>query len=165
MPWMGSTLQVPSILMKRSFNPWKTWIMLPVSVDTNLLVQGPLGDDPEQQLLAQRVMEAASLGPGLVVSAFAVLELAWVLRARKVPREGIARVIRTLMESEGVTVTHPEILHPALARFEEGRADLGECLICADGQAFGARTFATFDHVPQEEGWGSAPSDLQGNPA
>jgi len=136
--------------------------MQPVSVDTNVLVRGPLGDDPDQQARAKRLMEAASLGPGLVVSAFAVLEMAWVLRARKIPREGVARVIRTLLAAEGVTVTHSEILHQALARFEEGKADLGECLICADGQAFGARVFATFDQVPQQEGWGTAPAGLLG---
>ena len=134
--------------------------MQPVSVDTNVLVRGPLGDDPDQQDEAQRLLEAASGGPGLVVSVFAVLELAWVLRARKVPRQGVARVIRTLLDAEGVTVTHAELLHRALARYEEGRADLGECLICADGQAAGARSFATFDRVPQEEGWGTAPAKV-----
>ena len=136
--------------------------MQPVSVDTNVLVRGPLGDDPDQQRLAQGLMEAASKGPGLVVSAFAVLEMAWVLRARKVQRKDVARVVRTLLDAEGVTVTHAEILHEALARFEEGKADLGECLICADGHAVGARQFATFDRVPQDEGWGVAPGGLMG---
>jgi predicted nucleic-acid-binding protein len=138
--------------------------MQPVSVDTNILVRGPLGDDPDQHVLAKNLMQTASKGQGLVVSAFAVLEMAWVLRARKIPRKDVARVIRTLMESEGVTVTHAEILHQAMARFEEGKADLGECLICADGQAFGARSFATFDQVPQSEGWGSSPASLLEGP-
>jgi predicted nucleic-acid-binding protein len=135
-------------------------MMQPVGVDTNILVRGPLGDDPRQHALASGLMEAASKGQGLVVSAFAVLEMAWVLRARKIPRQDVARVIRTLLDAQGVTVTHSEILHQALARFEEGKADLGECLICADGQAFGARAFATFDQVPQGEGWGTAPGSL-----
>ena len=135
-----------------------------VSVDTDVLVRGPLGDDPDQQLLAKALMEAASRGPGLVVSAFAVLEMAWVLRARKIQRKDVARVIRTLLEAQGVTVTHSEILHEALARFGEGKADLGECLICADGHACGARHFATFDQAPQEEGWGSAPARLLERP-
>jgi len=134
--------------------------MQPVSVDTSVLVRGPLGDDPGRQALARSLMEAASKGQGLVVSAFAVLEMAWVLRARKIPRGDVARVIRTLMEAEGVTVTHAELLHQALARFEAGKADLGECLVCADGQAFGARSFATFDQVPQDEGWGASPASL-----
>ena len=139
-------------------------MLQPVGVDTNILVRGPLGDDPGQQVLAQSLMEAASKGQGLVVSAFAVLEMAWVLRARKIPRKDVARVIRTLMASGGVTVTHAEILHQALARFEEGEADLGECLICADGQAAGARRFATFDLVPQGEGWGESPGSLLDTP-
>ena len=147
---------------RRSWKPWKAWIMQPVSVDTNILVRGPLGGDPDQQVLARRLMESASKEPGLVVSAFAVLEMAWVLRARKIPRQEVARVLRTLLEAQGVTVTHAEILHLALARFEEGGADLGECLICADGHAHGARSFATFDQVPQREGWGSSPSSLLG---
>jgi predicted nucleic-acid-binding protein len=134
--------------------------MQPVSIDTNILVRAPLGDDPGQQRLAKDLMESASQGPGLVVSVFAVLEMAWVLRARKIQRGDVARVIRTLMESKGVTVTHAEVLHEALTRFEESRADLGECLIWADGQAFGARSFATFDQVPREEGWGLAPARL-----
>ena len=138
--------------------------MQPVSVDTNILFRGPLGDDPDQAFLAKNVMEAASKGQGLIVSAFAVLEMAWVLRARKIQRKDVARVIRTLMEAEGVTVTHGEILHEALARFEAGKADLGECLISADGHAFGARSFATFDQVPQEEGWGEAPARLLETP-
>jgi predicted nucleic-acid-binding protein len=134
--------------------------MQAVSVDTNVLARGPLGDDPEQQRLARRLMDAAAKGPGLVVSAFAVLELAWVLRARKIPRQGVARTIRTLLEAEGVTVTHAEILHQALAKYEDGKADLGECLIAADGRASGARHFATFDRVPQEEAWGTSPARL-----
>lgn len=134
--------------------------MQPVSVDTNILARAPLGDDPGQQLSARRLLEAASQGQGLVVSAFAVLELAWVLRARKIPRMEVARVVRTLLESEGVTVTHSEILHQALVRFEEGKADLGECLIYADGHAAGARSFATFDQVPVSEGWGVSPEGL-----
>jgi|GEM_PF-387758 predicted nucleic-acid-binding protein len=134
--------------------------MHPVSVDTNILVRGPLEDDLDQHLLARNLMEAASRGQGLVVSTFAVLEMAWVLRARRIPRPDVARVIRTLMAAEGVTVTHAEILHQALARFEAGKADLGECLICADGQACGARSFATFDQVPQREGWGASPASL-----
>jgi predicted nucleic-acid-binding protein len=135
-------------------------MMQPVSVDTNILVRGPLGDDPDQHVLAKKLMEAASKGQGLVVSAFAVLEMAWVLRARKIPRKDAARVIRALMDSQGVTVTHAELLHQALARFEEGKADLGECLIWADGHASGARSFATFDQVPQSEGWGASPASL-----
>lgn len=138
--------------------------MQPVSVDTNVLVRGPLEDDPDQHLQARNLMAAASQGQGLVVSAFAVLEMAWVLRARKIPRPDVARVIRSLMASAGVTVTHAELLHQALARFEAGRADLGECLICADGQASGARSFATFDQVPQREGWGVSPASLLASP-
>jgi predicted nucleic-acid-binding protein len=138
--------------------------MLPVGVDTNVLVRGPLADDPDQQCQAKSLMEAAARGPGLVVSAFAVLEMAWVLRARKIQRKDVARLIRTLLDAEGVTVTHAEILHEALARFEEGKADLGECLICADGHASGAGSFATFDQVPRGEGWGVAPANLLGTP-
>jgi predicted nucleic-acid-binding protein len=134
--------------------------MLPVSVDTNVLVRGPLGDDPEQHALAESLMEAGSRGQGLVVSAFAMLEMAWVLKARRIPRKDVARVLRTLMESQGVTVTHAEILQKALARFQEGKADLGECLIFEDGQASGARIFATFDQVPRSEGWGASPAQL-----
>ena len=134
--------------------------MKPVGVDTNLLVRGPLGDDPIQGAVARNLMEAASQRGGLLVSAFAVLEMAWVLKSRKVPREAVVRVIRSLMLAEGVAVTHPEILHQALARFEEGGADLGECLIHADGQASGAQLFATFDGVPQDEGWGMEPAKL-----
>ncbi len=138
--------------------------MQPVSIDTNVLVRGSLGDDPGQLHQARSLMEAASQGQGLIVSVFAVLEMAWVLRARKIPRGDVVRVIRTLMESEGVTVTHPELLQQALARFEEGGADLMECLIFADGQAAGARRFATFDHVPQAEGWGMSPASILAAP-
>lgn len=44
--------------------------MQPVSVDTNVLVRGPLEDDPDQHLLARNLMAAASQGQGLVVSTF-----------------------------------------------------------------------------------------------
>ena len=134
--------------------------MQPVSVDTNLLVRGPLGDDPEQQALAIRLMEAARRGPGLVVSTFAILEMAWVLRVKKLPRERIALAIRALLDAEGVTVTHAEILHEALVRYEGGQTDLGECLIWADAHASGAGRFASFDRGPCEEGWGADPSHL-----
>lgn len=134
--------------------------MKPVVADTNILARAPLADDPGQRDLAQRLLQATSQGPGLVVSSFAILELAWVLKTRKITRQDIARTIRALMDAEGVTITHRGLLHQALTRFEEGLADLGECLIFADGQAAGAGAFATFDRVPQEEGWGMAPEAL-----
>jgi predicted nucleic-acid-binding protein len=135
-------------------------IVLPVGVDTNLLVRGPLGDDPVQAGLAQSLMESASRGPGLVVSAFAVLEMAWVLRSRKVPRANVVRAVRALLEAEGVVVTHSGLLREAIRRFETGTADLGECLMNVDGQAAGAGSFCTFDQVPQREGWGQDPASL-----
>lgn len=132
-------------------------MMQPVVVDTNILARAPLQDDLEQQALAQRLLLAASKGPGLVVSCFALLELAWVLKARKVPRQAIAKLLRALMESEGVTLTHRGMLHEALTRYEAGAADLGECLIHADGIEAGAGGYATFDRVPQAEGWALDP--------
>lgn len=135
-------------------------MMQPIVVDTNILARAPLGDDPEQQALAQRLLEAAGKGRGLVISSFALLELAWVLKAKKVPRDAIARLLHTLMEAEGVIITHRETLYTALTRFEAGGADLAECLIFADGSAAGAESFATFDKVPQAEGWGKDPKAL-----
>ena len=134
--------------------------MPPIAVDTNILARAPLADDAEQQTLARQLLTAASNGPGVIVSSFAILELAWVLKVRKVPRADIARTIRALMEAEGMMFTHWGILHEALLRFEAGTADLGECLIAADAAAAGAGAFATFDLVPREEGWGIAPEAL-----
>jgi len=135
-------------------------MMRPVSLDTNLLVRAPLEDDPRQAATSRELLRLAGQGPGIVLSAFAVLELAWVLKVRKIPREVIASAIRSLMGAEGVQVTHGEILLEALGRYEAGSADLAECLIHADGLSAGAGAFATFDRIPRKEGWGILPDEL-----
>jgi len=110
--------------------------------------------------MSRDIMRLAGRGPGMVVSAFAILELAWVLKAKKVPRREIAHAIRTLIGAGGVEVTHGGVLLEALERFEGGSADLAECLIHADGQSAGAGTFVTFDRDPRKEGWGTSPEDM-----
>lgn len=134
--------------------------MKPVCPDTNILARGPLEDDPGQTAIARELLRRAARGPGIVVSAFAILELAWVLKIRKVPRSDVASAIRSLMGSEGVKVSHGEVLLDALERFESGSADLADCMIQADGAAAGAGTFATFDKGPRKETWGTDPEAL-----
>ncbi len=128
-----------------------------IALDTNVLVRAILQDDAVQSPKAQRHMAAAAKEEGLFVSAFAVLELAWVLRSCKVPKAKVVETLRTLLAATGISVGHRPQVAAALDAFESGKGDFADYLIQQDGAFNGAHGFLSFDAILRKEGLAKTP--------
>lgn len=88
-------------------------------VDTNVLARLLLADDEDQTRAAQRLADSATQGAGLFISAFALLELAWLLKAKKFRQEEIAGALERLVSADGVRVSNRTAVLEALGRFRQ----------------------------------------------
>ena len=128
-----------------------------IALDTNVLVRALLQDDALQSPKAQGRMAAAAEGEGLFLSAFALLELAWVLRSLKVPKTQVIETLRRLLATAGITVGHRPQVAAALDAFDSGKGDFGDYLIHQDGAFNGAQAFLSFDAILKKEGIAEKP--------
>jgi len=111
-----------------------------IALDTNVLARYLLADEPNQAKAARALIEDAKAKFWIPVTV--VLELAWVLRVKKVPGDEIAARLRDLFTLHGVRVQMPEAVHQALRWTAQGM-DLADALHLALSAK--ADRFATFD--------------------
>ncbi len=112
-----------------------------VSVDTNVLARAVLNDDPAQSLAARKLLKEASL---IAVPLPCLCELVWVLRrGAKLPKDDVARAVRSLMNAGNVVVNGPAV-ELGLALFEAG-GDFADGAIAYEGAWLGGETFVSFD--------------------
>ncbi len=117
-------------------------------LDTNVLVRYLAQDDVRQSGQASRLIESFTLDAPGHVSAVALIETVWVLESLyDTPRERIAEIIETLLETETIVVGPAAIVRQALAGFRNGRADLADHLIARLDAAAGCGRTMTFDHT------------------
>jgi predicted nucleic-acid-binding protein len=117
-------------------------------LDTNVLVRYFVKDDPLQTQAAENLLD--SLSPeapgwlGLIV----LVELVWVLRFMyQFQRDGIARIVESLLRSLDVVVDQENVVHQALSLYRNSKADFADCLIAASARAAGCRKTVTFDRI------------------
>ncbi len=111
-----------------------------IALDTNVLARYLLADEADQARAARALIEDAKAEFWIPVTV--VLELAWVLRVKKVPGDEIAARLRDLFTLHGVRAQMPEAVHQALRWAEQGM-DLADALHLALSAK--AERFATFD--------------------
>lgn len=111
-----------------------------IALDTNVLARYLLADQADQAKAARALIGDAKAEFWIPVSV--VLELAWVLRAKKAPGGEIATRLRELFALHGFRVQMPEAVHQALRWAGEGM-DLADALHLALSAK--AERFATFD--------------------
>ena len=111
-----------------------------IALDTNVLARYLLADEPNQAKAARALIEDAKAEFWIPVTV--VLELAWLLRVKKVPGDEIAARLRDLFTLHGVRVQMPEAVHQALRWTAQGM-DLADALHLALSAR--ADRFATFD--------------------
>ena len=116
-----------------------------IGVDTNVLVRAVLDDSPAEASLAKRLLEKLAKNKALFVSSYAILEMVWVLKVTKCPREDICEAVFDLLDSPGIVVGQRDIVVTALGRYQSGQADFGDHLILAEGEAYQAPRIASFD--------------------
>ena len=107
-----------------------------IALDTNVLVRYLVCDDPEQGVIARKVLEnLARESPGFI-SREVVLELVWVLeRAYKCSRDEIAMVLEELTATEHLVVEASLDVVRCAVRYREER-----CGFCRPDDSGGCRT-------------------------
>jgi predicted nucleic-acid-binding protein len=116
-----------------------------IGVDTNVLVRVYLEDSPKEAKAAREFLRKAVSKKQLFLSSYAILEMVWVLKTKKRSRQEIVEAVLDLVDSPGVVVGHRDIVVAALEKYAKGKADFGDYLILAEGEAYHATRLATFD--------------------
>jgi predicted nucleic-acid-binding protein len=94
------------------------------AIDTNVVVRLLVHDDKEQGRRAEAIFRQAVDAGGVWLAQIVLVEVVWVLRsAYKFDRDTISRVLRSLVDTEGVTVEEAPLVLSGLAAFETGEAD------------------------------------------
>ena len=122
-----------------------------IGTDTNILVRAFLEDDKNQYKEAKQFLENAAKSGKLFISSYAILEFVWVLKVKKISREVIYDAVITLCDSSGVIIGNKEIVIKALEKYRKGRADFGDYMILAEGEANRTHKIKTFDKILQNE--------------
>lgn len=114
------------------------------AVDTNVVAQALLGDDPNQSPVAVEILRG-----GAFVSLTVLIEAAWLFRSRfGLDRSNVAARLGSLVDLPTITVPNEDVVRRAIDRSAR-RADLADLLHLA--AAVGATSFATFDASIQED--------------
>lgn len=113
------------------------------AVDTNVLLRLLLSDD-EEQARAGRALQRTHAP--LFVSHVVLGEAAWVLTsAYGFTRERLGELIDMLLDTEGLALQEPEVVHAALVAYRDSTADFSGCLILSIAERAGMLPLATFD--------------------
>ena len=122
-----------------------------IALDTNVLVRYLVCDDPEQGVIARKVLEnLAKESPGFI-SREVVLELVWVLeRAYKCSRDEIAMVLEELTATEHLVVEASRDVVRCAVRYRESGAGFADLMILAAAERAGADSLCTFDRKAAE---------------
>lgn len=113
-----------------------------IALDTNVLARYFLADDRRQAAKARALIEDPGAELWLPVSV--VLELAWVLRQKGVPREIIVARLRDLLALSSIRPQMPDAIFQALRWTEEG-LDVADAIHLA--MSARADGFVTFDNA------------------
>jgi predicted nucleic acid-binding protein len=111
-----------------------------IALGTNVLARYLLDDEPRQSAAARRLLSRADQSFWVPITV--LLELAWVLKSRGVPREAMLEAMRALAGLGNVHLQSPEIVSAAL-QFAEGGIDVADAIHLALSAK--AERFASFD--------------------
>lgn len=113
------------------------------AIDTNVVVRLLVRDDDEQRRRAEALLRQPG---GVWIALVALVETVWVLRsAYKFERSAIARVVKALLQTEGVVVEDEQLAQSALTSFEAGTADFADYVILESARRANALPLWTFD--------------------
>lgn len=118
-----------------------------IGADTNILVRAVLDDEPKESNIAKKFLKKAATEKKLFISSYAILEMVWVLKVKKISRKDIYESVMDLLDSPGIIVGQREVVASALEKFIKGKADFGDYLILAEGEIFNVPRLASFDKI------------------
>ncbi|PHM76478.1 type II toxin-antitoxin system VapC family toxin [Xenorhabdus cabanillasii] len=112
-----------------------------VTIDTNVLIRAVVCDDPKQAKTAQKILKEAAL---IAISLPCLCKFVWVLsRVYNVDNKTISSTIRTLLNTEKITMNRPAV-EAGLALLEAG-GDFVDGIMEYEGTWLGGETFISFD--------------------
>ncbi|MES2615409.1 MAG: type II toxin-antitoxin system VapC family toxin [Bdellovibrionota bacterium] len=117
-----------------------------ITVDTNVLARAILDDDEIQSPLAQKKINKLLATEGIYVSAFTILELAWLMKMKKKSRQEIYEVFSHFLNAKSTEVGHRAIVERALELYRKGKVSFADCMILADSNENSSSGVVTFDH-------------------
>lgn len=116
-----------------------------IGADTNVLMRAVLDDHPQESRAAIKFLKKAAQKKQLFISSYAILEMVWVLKVRKRSRDEIYEAVMDLLDSPGIVIGRREVVVIALEMYAKGKADFGDYMIMAEGEAFETPYLASFD--------------------
>jgi predicted nucleic-acid-binding protein len=118
-----------------------------IAIDTNVLLQYLVPDNPEQSEKARRLIdETCSPQDPALINFVSLAETWWVLRRlRKVSKPDLVMMFDELLANECLAFPDTEVVVSAMAAYAEGAADFPDYLIFFDNHRLGADRTVTFD--------------------
>lgn len=118
-----------------------------IALDTNVLVRMLVGDNQAQAQRAKLLFDAAAAqGEELWVCDTVLVELVWTLsRAYARARADIVTALRAMASNATVALESAAAVAAATDAYEQGSADLADCLLCTKAAMAGCEQVATFD--------------------
>jgi predicted nucleic-acid-binding protein len=114
-------------------------------VDTNILIRHLTGDPPNLAARATRFLQDADelLLPDLILA-----EAVYVLESfYEVPRERVAKITRTILAFDAITVLDRDLLLRAVELYEVDRLDFADAYLVASAEVTGVGVVASFDQA------------------
>lgn len=117
-----------------------------IGLDTNVLVRYIMQDDAKQSPKATALIESLdSEQPGFI-TLVSVVELYWVLTScYGLSGQQVKQALEVLLRSKQIIVDRADQVLRALRVFNEGKADLADCLIERTAASEGCYQTMTFD--------------------
>ncbi|BCX82008.1 hypothetical protein MIT9_P1590 [Methylomarinovum caldicuralii] len=117
-----------------------------ICIDTNVLVRYLVQDDPEQSVLANRLIDGLSAECPGFIALLTLAELVWVLRrAYGYRRELIQQALAAILTTVEFHIEDRPLALAALQAYENGCGDYADCLIVHGALRAGCETIYTFD--------------------
>ena len=122
-----------------------------ISIDTNILIRFLVDDDPKQDVMAREIFKSALADGGIFISAFVIIETAWVLRGKKISRTDIHDALFDLLNTPNIFISQKGLIELALGLYINGKADFCDYVIVLDSKLHDAVNFQTFDEQLKKE--------------
>jgi predicted nucleic-acid-binding protein len=118
-----------------------------IAVDTNVLLRLIVQDDPEQALIAKRLLQDSfARSEPCFIADVVLCEVEWVLTSRfRAQRSEILAIFQDLLTESLFDFEDRHVIRDALDAYQQGGADFSDYLIGGKGVAHGARITYTFD--------------------
>lgn len=116
-----------------------------ITVDTNVLARALLNDDEVQSPLARKKIDSLLSQDGIYISAFTILEVAWVMKIKKKSKKEIYEIISYLLNSKGIHIGNRSVVESALEYYGDSKISFADCMILADSNENSVQGIVTFD--------------------